>query len=68
MSIQVKSLKEKLEEDKLNAENIIKRVEIREMSLKEQIKSLTEKVYTSENDKQRMLFEKSVSSNEFEER
>lgn len=38
------------------------------MSLKEQIKSLTEKVYTSENDKQRMLFEKSVSSNEFEER
>lgn len=33
------------------------------MSSKEQIKSLTEKLYASENEKQRMLFEKSLSYN-----
>ena len=46
---QVKKGKEIGEEMNLGFENIIKRLEIREQGLKEQVKMLTEKLYAVEN-------------------
>lgn len=46
---QMKQLKEKMQEEKLNYENVIKRLQIRENSCKEQIKTITEKLYSSQN-------------------
>lgn len=65
---QLRECKERLEEMQQSAENAVKRGEIRESSGREQSRVLAEKLQQCESEKQRLVFEKNLSADEFEER
>lgn len=65
---QAKLYREKSEDAQQLHESYLKRAEFKESTTREQIRSLSEKLATSEAEKQRMIFEKNDLVTDFEER